>query len=167
MPLYMNGTLVPENVANALYFNGTNITDVYMNGVQVWNQSLINITGWSGSSLGSTAYGNYGLQMSGLSVRTWINSTSYGSYIAVSSLGVWGTQSSTTSGFDLNTSGSQLRINSGAWVTFTPSTEVFTGSSSALVTSVNSTQYLETSGGLLRWKATGLFVDTGAWVSLT
>lgn len=36
----MNGTLIPEDVANACNFNGINITDVFMNGIQVWHQVL-------------------------------------------------------------------------------------------------------------------------------
>lgn len=40
MPLYWNGTLIPENVANALTVNGVNITAVVYNGTSVWSQSL-------------------------------------------------------------------------------------------------------------------------------
>ena len=40
MSLVMNGVEIPENVANAFSFNGVNITDIFFNGVQVWNQSL-------------------------------------------------------------------------------------------------------------------------------
>jgi hypothetical protein len=41
MPLIVNGTTIPENVANALIVNGVSVTQVIANGVAVWTQNLV------------------------------------------------------------------------------------------------------------------------------
>ena len=41
MPIVVNGTTIPENVANVLNVNGTNITSVVCDGNTVWTQNLI------------------------------------------------------------------------------------------------------------------------------
>jgi hypothetical protein len=41
MPLIVNGTTIPENVANALMVNGVSVTQVIVNGVAVWTQNLV------------------------------------------------------------------------------------------------------------------------------
>jgi len=49
MSLVFNGIVIPENKANAFTYNGNNITNVYVNGIHVWKQSLFSAI-WSGSS---------------------------------------------------------------------------------------------------------------------
>lgn len=39
-PLVFNGVTIPENSANALSFNGSDVTQVVFNGTTVWQQSL-------------------------------------------------------------------------------------------------------------------------------
>jgi len=39
-PLVFNGVTIPDNSANALSFNGSNVTQVVFNGTTVWQQSL-------------------------------------------------------------------------------------------------------------------------------
>ena len=39
-PLVFNGVTIPDNSANALSFNGTDVTQVVFNGTTVWQQSL-------------------------------------------------------------------------------------------------------------------------------
>lgn len=56
MPIVVNGTTIPENVANALNVNGTNITSVVCDGVTVWTQSLIVREPASGEYYDSATY---------------------------------------------------------------------------------------------------------------
>lgn len=163
MPLYMNGILIPENVANAFSFNGSNITDVYFNGVQVWHQSLISITGWSGSSEANSV--GFNCLNNGIRARF---DTTYGAYIYVNSNGVFdGTTSNGEAaqyGFKIYSSGSSLSLGIG-WVVFDPTLERFSGSSYEEAT----TGYnMESSGGLIRYNLNlGLAGLEGAWISLT
>lgn len=82
MPLYSNGVLIPENTANAFTFNGVNVTDVFMNGVQVWNQSLFSAT-WSGNALsGGRGIGTSGNLFRAISATSgaWITANQNGTF---------------------------------------------------------------------------------------
>jgi hypothetical protein len=61
MPLIMNGVTIPENVANVLNYNGTNITSVIFNGTTVWTQSLLMATtaGTSYTAYSCSTYQHY------------------------------------------------------------------------------------------------------------
>ena len=91
MSFALNGVIIPEDVANSLYINGTNTTDLFINGVQVWNQSLFNGT-WSNSTL--TTGDIQGIQASGSNFR-WVhdngtNPLAYSTtWLSVSSLGTF------------------------------------------------------------------------------
>lgn len=165
MPLVFNGVTIPENVANALTVNGADIHDVYFNGVQVWHQSLINITGWSGDSF----YNTYGVDTSGLLWRA----NSDGAWISTSQLGVFigNSNSWNSSSFVepiyITTSGSQFMYGTN-WVTFEPSLESFSGVTNGPSTSYGVYAKGETLNGLFRhcrYNSSG-FVGAGAWISL-
>ena len=68
MPLIMNGVTIPENVANVLNYNGTNITSVVFNGTTVWTQSLLMAT------TAGTSYTAYSA-----STYTWYSWRQFGS----------------------------------------------------------------------------------------
>lgn len=167
MPLVMNGVIIPENVANAFYFNGVNITDVFMNGVQVWNQSLFSAL-WSGSSYG-TYNGTYGLQTSGSQFRSYDSYNGVGVWLTVSLSGFPNGTTNNGSGFTgfgfKSTTSNTLQVTtkdgvaSGTLVSFT------IGSGFSLVSTTDSIMSLETSGGLLR--VTQKKSVAGAWISLT
>ena len=57
MSITVNGTLIPEDTANALTVNGSDITEVWANGVSVWQQQLF-AAQWSGDSF-TSLYANY------------------------------------------------------------------------------------------------------------
>jgi len=58
MSLVFDGIIIPENKANALIFNGTDIDNVYMDGVQVWKHNLFSAI-WSGSSIVASWFSLY------------------------------------------------------------------------------------------------------------
>jgi len=74
MPLIFNGVTIPEDVANALKFNGTDIETVIFNGVEVWKQSLF-FAVWSGSSLVNS--GSEGLLVSGSNFKAKASSSGW------------------------------------------------------------------------------------------
>jgi len=82
MPLIFNGVTIPEDVANALTFNGFDITDVFFNGVQVWDQVLYSGI-WSGNSY--SVYGGLtqGIEVSGNLARMYTSSIGSGNWISV------------------------------------------------------------------------------------
>jgi len=86
MPLYMNGTLIPENVANALTMNGVDITDVFFNGVQVWNQTLFSAT-WSGNSI--VPSGQRGFEVSGSLIRAYNQGSKIANWLSANSDGTF------------------------------------------------------------------------------
>lgn len=69
MPLIVNGTTIPTNVANAFSFNGTNITNVICNGTNVWTQSLapstIDVLVVAGGGAGGEGYAGLGPYVGG------------------------------------------------------------------------------------------------------
>lgn len=78
MALVFNGVTIPTNVANALSFNGTNITKVIADGVTVWTQNLFKGQ-WSGSSIArvnNNTYGGIRLLPSGTNFRLAIEDSS-------------------------------------------------------------------------------------------
>lgn len=68
MPFYFNGTLIPENVANAFSFNGTDVTKVVYNGTAVWEQQLFSAT-WTNSIVVYAGILTIGLDVSGSAYR--------------------------------------------------------------------------------------------------
>lgn len=178
MPLIMNGTTIPENVANAFSFNGTNVTNVVYNGTAVWNQSLFSGV-WSGSSLLPYSTNLYnGIQTSGSTYRAmFVNTTTtqgYGPWLTANSNGL-ATGSSTLT---VNISGTYTRGFTTTPTTFSLVNTVYMGTtvgtisfsktsgfSGSTVSSVVTTYGFKTSSGLIRHQST----DTagGAWISLT
>ena len=153
MPLVFNGVTIPENVANALSFNGVDITDVFFNGVQVWNQALFNAT-WSGNSLDSI--NNFGIQTSGNLCRISYN-TVWGAWISADSSGLLSGTSQTDffgiKGFTTVKSGD---VTTWDQIPDQPSNLVFTPSTGF----TGSTGTYTTSGGGMRF-------SDGAWIFLT
>lgn len=178
MPIVVNGTTIPENVANVLNVNGNNITSVVCNGVTVWTQSLFNAL-WSGSSLNNEA----GLETSGSLYRVINN---YAAGTAYDVQGAW--KNVNTSGvFSGASNADALGIDGGSLflramivtngttygatnVSFSLATKAFTGSSSAWRDDGDGgySSGLTTSGGLIRYGwgiATVSFY--GSYISLT
>jgi hypothetical protein len=122
-------------------------------------------SGWSGSSWGATGYGTVGLEMSWMNLRAWWNSYTYGAWITCNT--TTGTFSGTsTASYTVIGSGNTLYFSGGSGaVTFNPTTKTFSGASTH--SDGYNTVYMETSGSLFRWRITGLFNVTGAWVTLT
>lgn len=176
MSIVVGGVTIPENVAGALVVGGVSITQVIVDGVQVWLQSLGPSVGWSGNSIDSLATISHGYQVSGMSWRyasLAFNST-YSTWTTVNPDGTFGLN--TTGGWiNLGFSGSLYRHTSGSgnsttsttWVTYNPTTKQFTGSTVAVIGGVDS--YLgETLSGLLRFNfVSGSNTTAGAWISLT
>lgn len=171
MSIVVNGTTIPENVANALNVNGTNITSVVCNGTTVWTQSL-NLN-WSGSSI--NAWG-YGIETSGSNYAYKVGSN-YGSWQSVGIDGIFSGNStiSTAQGIQgFSVSGSNIRtvfVNkySSTWASYSLVLKSFSGSSLARVIVEGIADYcLDTSGGLIRYRYT---VDgtevSGPYISLT
>lgn len=158
MPITFNGVTIPENVANALSYNGVNITQVIYDGVTVWQQSLFSAQ-WSGNSLVSNNYA--GILASG-NLCAWKEGvTGQGAWIAVSSSGTWSENSTNVGGNGMIiVGGNSWRVNSaiGSIATFTLSTRTWSGSS------INSHLGYQTSGGLIQamWN-----YSVGPWISLT
>lgn len=155
MPLYANGTLIPENVANALTVNGVNITQVIANGVAVWTQNLYNPY-WTGSLV----YGSYDktheIEMSGQAYRA--NAGTYsvaGPWIYAGSFGLANGSSIGTGGG--NSFGVQTTNNtwffylSSVATSGTISFSTTTGfSGSSLTTGLSKNYGHNTSGGAIR-----------------
>jgi hypothetical protein len=57
-PIYFNGTLIPEDTANSIYFNGTSIEQVYFNGTLVYELATGNTVGvyYGGNATGTQNY---------------------------------------------------------------------------------------------------------------
>ena len=187
MPLIMNGVTIPTNVANALNYNGTNITSVIFNGVTVWTQSLaILYNGWSGSSLATAWDGlSDGLETSGFNyrLRSYANWVSvYSSWGSVSNMAIFGstTAAKETGWAWLEGSGNSFAIRNKwyapSFITFNTSTKTF-GPGNELTFVGQETAYgerttmlkFETSGNSIRVQSivdgTGPYY--GAWISLT
>lgn len=162
MSIVVNGTIIPENVANVLNVNGTNITSVVCDGTTVWTQSLFSAT-WSGSSF--ALVNGYGLQTSGNLYRS--NKNAGDPWGSVLSDGTF-SGNSYTANVGFMVSGSNIAVVTqgvvGAWISFNVLTHAFSGTSYAEYSiSKNS---LVTSGGLLAFWAQS--VDrTGSYISLT
>jgi hypothetical protein len=195
MPLIMNGTTIPQNVANALSFNGTNITQVVFNGTVVWSQSL-----FSGIWSNTTAYSILPSRNSGSFQTSSVSGFRRYSDVAGSTspsgsalFSSWVTCGQ--SGFSLigltdgsSTKGDNLKYYFSGWTirlattdingnpsfgsgicTYDPSTKNWSGSSQ-LQTGGYTLSFLETSGGLLRSRnqdTVSLVNQYGSWVSLT
>ena len=184
MPLVVNGTTIPTNVANALMVNGVSITKVVANGVAVWNQSLFNGV-WSGTvditknhiSISGSSYriGVIGSYNSGVFYGGWITVVSPSNIGSGTSSVTPGTQYavSNTKGFSV----SGLLIASiwgttyGPWgVSFSPSTLTFSGHSSASSSQTPGTfgfVGIESSGNMLRQREYVFSDSVSNWVSLT
>lgn len=165
MSLVFNGTIVPEDTAKAFTYNGTDITDVYIDGVQVWKQSLFSAT-WSASSVYSvSSYCCWGIDISGDLAR-YRSYTSYAPWASVDSNGIFSTTTSTVSNYGYKFESNTIAtVYNGTIqttkVSFTPSGG-FSGSSPAGGTNG---ELLETSGGLIRsGRSSG---ERGPWISLT
>ena len=154
----MNGTIIPEDTANALTFNGTNITDVFMNGTQVWKQQLFSAT-WSGSSTGT--YG-IGIVTSGNQYHWDQYLDGAGATQHVNSDGTFSGNSYAKHLSGISVSGNLWRAayngQYGSWITFNKSSGFSGGPSSAYK------KTFRTSGGSLRSEWNG---SLGAWITLT
>ena len=177
MAFVFNGVIIPENVANAFYLNGTNITDIFVNGVQVWNQSLFSAS-WSGNSyVGSatTRNSNCNINTSGSAFRSAFGNTTgtitdYGDWLYSSAPHTVGNGSSNAIGLGtsipLTASSVYIKFDGGAWVTHTLNVG-FSGTSSII--NGYSNFYLETSSGLMRTRHRDTVTGAnayGAWISL-
>lgn len=174
MPLYTNGTLIPENVANALIVNGVNITQVIANGVAVWTQNLFNGV-WSGSSYTSPGQ-TWGIDVSGTAYRiigyNFSNYSNYfyGNWLYTNSSGM-GSGDSTISaaGYTsiLRTTTTTLwhqknNTGAGGTVLFNTATKSFSSESVALISGYR--HGFVTGGGLLRYEINGTY---SPYISLT
>lgn len=176
MAIIFNGTTIPENVANALSFNGVNITDVFFNGVQVWDQLLFNAL-WSGDSLVDVSGQIVGIDTSGSLHRQIVYqfggpaaATPWGT---VNSNGTFDTETlsvtvnkfpSGTITFGMKTTANSIGIYSAVTASTSASWSVATGFTGESRFSGDAEASYETSGGLLRYNSgTGL----GNWISLT
>lgn len=178
MAFVMNGVIIPEDTANAFSFNGSDVTDVFMNGVQVFNQSLFSAT-WSGDSYILISGVKNGIETSGALHRIMTSKIIvYPTFTHTQAYGGWIT--STSAGLGAGTS--QALVNNSAYrriVTTSSSIKLtqdsyesdgvcgftvaggFTGSS--LISTIG--YGFKTSGGLIRYQADD--TDVGAWISLT
>ena len=179
MAINFNGTILPTNI-DAVIFNGTAVSKVMFNGVEVWAKAASSLK-WSGNSLMSNTTG---IEVSGNLFRAsffhlrgaWITAQSDGTFMGDSSLEEW------YGGVSLSVSGNLVRIKmsdeaAGAWVTYTAATKKFTGASqSGFVYTDYAGFYrkryhvLQTSGGLIRFQHiyNGLGDSgSGAYISLT
>lgn len=165
MPFYFNGTLIPENVASAFTFNGTNITDVFMNGVQVWDQVLFSGV-WSGSSI--VPSNAIGIETTGSAYRAVTNwsGIKYGIYLYADTNGLANGTSLADGqyvdyGFTTTTTTFAFRVNSTNYSGITFAIGVgFTGTAYS-----GGTFGYETNSGLIR--ASDGSGNYGAWISLT
>lgn len=160
MALYVNGAeVLPTEV---LTVNGNNVENFRANGVLVW---IRHYGQWSGNSLnGDTS----GLETSGQSWRSryygtaggWSTSTASIPFTSYTSTSDYQRIESSSSGMRLGAYNSGW--NYGAWVPFSQGSG-FSGTSQANF--FGNSGYLETSGGLIRYRHTS--GGSGAWVSLT
>jgi hypothetical protein len=185
MGIIVNGTTIPENVANSLFVNGTNITQVIVNGAQVWLQSLPWLTptysyntGWGGYSSYylNDGGGGYvaGFKNSGNLLATVFSiggGSEQGGWISVDSFGNYSGNSgspnlnSYTQGWNgIETSGNHIRMvgnDNGEWLTLAKGVGWSGGTSTA--SGGFQFQY-NTSGYSYRFGLSGTFGD---WVNLS
>lgn len=94
MPLVVNGVIIAEATANALTIDGSDVTDMFVDGVQVYNQSLFSAT-WSGDSLdggaGISTSGSLYRMISGVTLGAWRTANSGGLDTGRSSVAPFGT----------------------------------------------------------------------------
>ena len=170
MAINFNGTTLATNI-NAVVFNGTAVTKVMFNGTEVWAK-MANLA-WSGNSL---IYGNRGIEVSGNLFRA-VSSGAQGAWITAQSNGTFTGDSSTEDayqGMSLSVSGNLVRTKmagepAGAWVTYTLANKAFTGTSQSgwVDGSSNNYYYLQTSGGLIRFREVFESIGyDGAYISL-
>lgn len=176
MPIVVNGTTIPENVANALNVNGVNITSVVCDGVPVWAQNLFNAT-WSGNSFVNPAGTTLGVEASGSNYRFKMY-TQYGAFKQANSNGTF-SGNSTYSVFGgvegIVVSSNLIGVISGSnrtgWATFDLATKAFSGNSYAYTQGDADTLALQTSGGLLRfsytWSSYNGVTYNAPYISLT
>lgn len=177
MALVFNGVTIPTNVANALKFNGANITKVIFNGVQVWLQSLA-LT-WSGDSIAtlSPMTTAAGLDSNG-NLWRWYTTTVSGAWQSVAlATGYFSGDSIGEKGGDMNlgidSSSNLMRAkvwqdaygsgNYGNWVTYTVGTKSWSGASDKTTFGYASPDVrvkIDTSGSLVRFQE-------GTWITLT
>ena len=175
MPIVVNGTTIPENVANVLNVNGTNITSVVCDGVPVWAQNLFSAL-WSGSSMVNPAGITTGIETSGSDYR--FKRSSYAAFKKANSDGTF-SGNSTYSVFGgseaIVVSSNLIGVISGTnrtgWVTFDLATKAFSGNSYAYTVGDGDTISLQTAGGLLRysytWSSYNGITYNGPYISLT
>lgn len=175
MPIVVNGTTIPENVANALNVNGVNITSVVCDGVPVWTQNLFNAT-WSGNSLVNLGGTILGIETSGSNYR-FKAGPNYGVFQQANSNGTF-SGNSTYSVFGgvegIVVSSNLIGIISGTnrtgWVTFDLATKAFSGNSYTYMGGED-TVSLQTAGGLLRyshnWSSYNGITYNAPYISLT
>lgn len=172
MALIFNGTTVPTNVANALIYNGTSITNVVFNSTTVWTQSLFQAQ-WSGSSQSS---GYFTMSTSGNLLR-YVTPHYTGAWITTNMNGTFTGNSLVYNGnMGFITSSNLLRFrfydyangwaDTANWCTFTIANK-WTGKTwwhYYGYVDPNNPYTLETGGGLIR-----AIVGTtaGSWISLT
>jgi hypothetical protein len=170
MPLVVNGTTIPQNVANALMVNGVSVKQVIANGVTVWSLALGPTVGWSGDSIETNVY-NQGLDTSGFLFRA-CNFAQYGAWNTANGDGTF-TGTSICPNLGYYSSGNTIGLGSYSTgvVTYASSNKSFTGGSQGTGTTqgLNSSGIfrLETSGGLLRHRSTLNTGVTPSWISLT
>lgn len=176
MSIVVNGTTIPENVANALNVNGTNITSVVCDGVPVWTQNLFSAL-WSGSSMVNLGGTIMGIETSGSDYR--YKSPAYAAFKKANSDGTF-SGNSTYSIFGgvegIVVSSNLIGVISGTnrtgWVTFDLATKAFSGNSYAYTAQGDGdTISLQTAGGLLRyshtWSSYNGITYNGPYISLT
>lgn len=175
MPIVVNGTTIPENVANVLNVNGTNITSVVCDGVPVWAQNLFSAL-WSGSSMVNPAGVTQGIETSGSDYR--YKCSSCGAFKKANSDGTF-SGNSTYSIFGgaegIVVSSNLIGVISGTnrtgWVTFDLATKAFSGNSYAYTGGDGDTISLQTAGGLLRysytWSSYNGITYNAPYISLT
>lgn len=176
MALNFNGTTLATNI-DAVVFNGTAVSKVMFNGVEVWAKAVS--LNWSGNSLISGI--NTGIEVSGNLFRArrfswqgaWITAQANGTFTGDS------TATSNGNGISLSVSGNLVRVamvgvSPGAWVTYTLANKAFTGTSQSgrsyngYSGYTNHYYYLQTSGGLIRFhQVFNQSGSSGAYISLT
>jgi hypothetical protein len=161
MGIIVNGTTIPENVANSLFVNGTNITQVIVNGVQVWLQQLNWLTptyhytaGWGGytSYYQNGGGGGYtaGFTTSGNLLATVFSingGSEQGGWISVDGFGKYSGNSSSpnlnryTGGWSgIETSGNNIRMignTNGNWLNLSKGVGWSGGTSTAIGTTTD------------------------------
>ena len=179
MAMYFNGTLIPEDVANALTVNGNDVTAVWANGVQVWAQQLF-AAQWSNDSIAvmtSPFSVEKGFIVSGSLLKyqhiagnlgtAWIQTYTDGTFSGSSRVDVSG------SIYGIDAGGSGYSSLPNGMLYFVPSVTgpqiLFTIATGWSGNSYTNTDYgLQTSGNLMRFLYTYLGTTYyGAWSSLT